>query len=616
MNITNLIKESVAAAVTSLYGEPTDISKVQINPTPVEFTGDYTVVIFPFVKVAKKAPDAAAAEIGAFVQENVPFISGYNVIKGFLNLEISASWWQDFIAATTANPQYGRQDRNGRKVMVEYSSPNTNKPLHLGHVRNCLLGWSCSRILDAVGYDVVKVQIINDRGVAICKSMYAWKTFGEGRTPESEGIKSDHFVGDYYVLFEQKSKEEYANWKQTDQAQVVFQEKKKPEQSIGDFFNDYKNQWFNTYSQLGAEVREMLRLWEAGDPDTIALWKQMNNWVYAGFETTYGRMGVEFDKLYYESNTYLLGKDIVDEGLAKGVFYKKDDGSVWVDLTDAGHDHKVVLRADGTSVYITQDMGTARMRYEDFGAEKVVYTVADEQNYHFAVLFETLKRLGEPYAPGLHHLSYGMVELPTGRMKTREGTVVDADDLMDEVIRVARAESKDRGELVNFSPEEQEVMLTRVGMGALKYFMLRVNPRRRMIFNPEESVDLHGQTGPFIQYSFVRTNGLMQRVAAEGIDMNNFSAYTDFQSCEKELLKALYEYPAAVQQAADEYDPSHLATYSYNLAKSYNRFWHEVKIMVAETDAARAFRLQLSKATGQVLFSAMSLLGIEMPERM
>ncbi len=613
MNLTHQIKSAVAAAVTQLYGAPTEAEAVQINPTPAEFTGDYTVVVFPFVRAAKKAPDVAAAEIGTFLQENVPFISGHNVIKGFLNLEISASWWLDFLAKTNADPNYGRQPRNGRKVMVEYSSPNTNKPLHLGHVRNCLLGFSCSRILDAVGYDVVKVQIINDRGVAICKSMYAWKTYGEGRTPESEGIKSDHFVGDYYVLFEQKSREEYKNWQNTDEAKAIFASRTKTELTEADFFAEYKNKWFNTHSQLGADIREMLLQWEAHDPDTIALWQQLNNWVYAGFETTYGRMGVDFDKLYYESNTYLLGKDIVDDGLAKGIFYQKEDNSVWIDLTDAGHDHKLLLRSDGTSVYMTQDLGTARMRYQDFGAEKVVYTVADEQNYHFSVLFEVLKRLGEPYAEGLYHLSYGMVELPTGRMKTREGTVVDADDLMDEVERLATEAIKAKDE---FGEDEQREIARRVGLAALKFFMLRVNPRKRMIFNPEESLDLQGQTGPFIQYTFVRTNSLMQRVAREGISMEGFASYTDIQPVEKELLKVIYEYPAAVQQAADEYDPSHIAAYCYNVAKVFNRFWHDVKVLGAESPEARAFRLQLAKATGTVLQSGMALIGVEMPERM
>lgn len=615
MSILDHIKSAVATAVSQLYDTPTEANAVQVNPTPSEFTGDYTIVIFPFVRAAKKAPEATGAEIGAYLQENMPFVKGFNVIKGFLNLEISDSWWLDFLADMNNNADYGRQPRNGRKVMVEYSSPNTNKPLHLGHVRNCLLGWSCSQILDAVGYDVVKVQIINDRGVAICKSMYAWQTFGEGKTPESEGIKSDHFVGDYYVLFENKSRAEYAAWQDTDEAKALFASRTKTELTEKEFFSEYKNKWFNTHSKLGADVRDMLLKWEAGDPETVALWQQMNNWVYAGFDTTYNRMGVAFDKLYYESNTYLLGKDLVEEGLSKGIFYQKEDSSVWIDLTDAGYDHKLVLRSDGTSVYITQDLGTARMRYEDFGAEKVVYTVADEQNYHFSVLFEILKRFEEPYAAGLYHLSYGMVELPHGaRMKTREGTVVDADDLMDEVERLAKEASAEK--IAELSPEEQQDTIQKIGLAALKFFMLRVNARKRMVFNPEESVELLGQTGPFIQYSFVRTNGLMKRVSAEQIDMSNFKGYTDILPLEKELLKALYEYPAAVQQAADEYDPSHLASYCYNLAKEFNRFWHDVKVMSAETPEARAFRLQLSKATGKVLESGMKLIGIDMPERM
>jgi len=616
MNLLETIKESISNAVKELYGESVSVDKVQINPTPAEFTGDYTVVIFPFVKMAKKAPDVVGAELGSFLVERLDSVSDFNVIKGFLNLEISNKWWHSFLGEVASNPEYGRKPRNNRTVLLEYSSPNTNKPLHLGHVRNCLLGWSCSQILEAVGYDVKKVQIINDRGVAICKSMLAWQKFGAGKTPESEGVKSDHFVGDYYVLFEQKTKEEYELWQTTSEARVLFKEKHKPEQTEKEFFKEYKNHWFNTASALGAEVRAMLLNWESGEEATMALWRQMNNWVYAGFDDTYSRMGVSFDKLYYESDTYLLGKDLVEEGLSKGLFYKKEDGSVWIDLSDAGYDQKVLLRSDGTSVYITQDIGTARKRYQDFGAEKVIYTVADEQNYHFAVLFEVLKRLGEPYANGLFHLSYGLVELPTGRMKTREGTVVDADDLMDEVIRVAREESEKRGELSGMNQEDREIILKRVGLGALKFFMLRVNPRKKMIFNPEESVDLHGQTGPFIQYSYVRTNGLLNRVSSEGIDMDSFSSYLALQPCEKELLKAINDYPSAVQQAADEYDPSHLANYCYNLAKSYNRFWHEVKILGAETNSARAFRLQISQATGRVLKSGMQLLGIEMPDRM
>jgi arginyl-tRNA synthetase len=611
MDIISSFQNAVSEAVDQLYGHTVEPASVQVQPTSADFSGDYTIVVFPYVKAGRKAPDAVGAEIGAYVQGKLPFISDFNVIKGFLNLELSPAYWQAFLAGMLTKPGFGRLPRNGRKVMVEYSSPNTNKPLHLGHVRNCLLGWSCSRILDAVGYDVVKVQVINDRGVAICKSMVAWLKWGEGKTPASSGVKGDHLVGDFYVLFEQKSREEYETWQQTAAAQSIFQEKHKPEQSEKDFFKDYKNKWFNDHSLLGAEVREMLRQWEAGEPATVERWKQMNGWVYDGFDQTYADLGVDFDKLYYESDTYLLGKDIVDEGLAKGVFFRKEDGSVWVDLTDAGHDQKVVLRSDGTSVYITQDLGTARMRYEDFGCERMVYVVADEQNYHFAVLFEVLKRLGEPYAAGLHHLSYGLVELPTGRMKTREGTVVDADDLMAEVMRIAREQATERSD--NQANEDD---LRKIGLGALKFFMIKVNPKKKMIFNPEESVDLQGQTGPYIQYSYVRINGLMQRVARENIDLMPSAQYVDFQPQEKELLKALHEYPATILTAANDYDPSHIANYCYNLAKTYHRFWHDLSIFQAQSPEARAFRLELSKAVGLVLKSGMELLGIQMPEKM
>lgn len=616
MNIVSLLQNAVSQAVEQLYGEKADTAKISVSPTPGDFTGDYTVVVFSFVKLSKKSPELTGTELGEFLTREVAEVSDFNVIKGFLNLELSAAYWQKFLGDALANPDFGRQPRSGHKVMVEYSSPNTNKPLHLGHVRNILLGWSCSRILEAAGHDVVRVQVINDRGVAICKSMYSWLHFGEGKTPDNSGVKGDHLVGDFYVLFEQKSKEEYAAWQQTAEAQAILESRKKPNQTDKEFFKDFKNQWFNTYSRLGADVREMLRKWEAGDPETVALWQQMNNWVYAGFDQTYDALGVSFDKLYYESNTYLLGKEIVDEGLSKGVFYRKDDGSVWVDLTDIGQDHKLVLRSDGTSVYITQDLGTARMRYQEFGCDRVVYVVADEQNYHFTVLFEVLKRLGEPYADGLFHLSYGLVELPAGRMKTSEGTVVDADELIDEVITLSRQQASERGDVSNFPAEEQDKLYAQIGLGALKFFMIKVNPKKKMTFNPEESVDLQGQTGPYIQYSYVRINGLMQRIEKEQIDLSSWVEYADYQPQEKELLKILHEYPGVVAQAAADYDPSHIANFCYSLAKSYHRFWHDLSIFNADTPQTRAFRLSLSRMTGQVLKTAMGLLGIEMPNRM
>ncbi|MDO8366843.1 MAG: arginine--tRNA ligase [Saprospiraceae bacterium] len=617
MNIVSTLQNAVAQAVEQLYGEATDPAKVLVNPTPPDFTGDYSVVIFPFVKVAKKSPDAAAAEIGEYLAKNIPEIKGFNIVKGFLNLKISDVYWLGFLQALVQDSAYGRLPKNGKKVMVEFSSPNTNKPLHLGHIRNILLGWSCSNILEAVGYEVVKTQIINDRGVAICKSMLSWRKFGAGKTPESTGIKSDHFVGDWYVLFEQKTKAEYEIWQQSAEAKSVFESKRKPEQSEKDFFKDFKNKWFNEYSTLGAEVREMLLKWESHDPETLALWKKMNGWVYAGFDKSYNDLGVSFDKLYYESDTYVLGKDIVEDGLAKGVFFKKEDGSIWLDLTDAGLDQKVVVRADGTSLYITQDLGTARMRHHDLGCERYVYVVADEQNYHFQVLFETLKRLGEPYAAGLHHLSYGLVELPTGRMKTREGTVVDADDLIEEVIRIATEQSKDRGEAETLTEAEKQDNLRRVGMGALKFFIVKVHPKKKMIFNPEESVDLQGQTGPYIQYSYVRINKFMHLIEKESIDLSIASQYTSIQPQEKDLLVAINDYPNVVQKAAEEYDPSLVANFSYDLAKKYHRFYHDLSIYHrAETHETRAFRLTLSLAVGQVLKSSMGLLGIEMPEVM
>ncbi|MCF8245830.1 MAG: arginine--tRNA ligase [Saprospiraceae bacterium] len=621
MTINEIIQTAVIAAIKELYGET--ISSEQAAPavTRKEFEGDFTIVTFPFTRFAKKKPGEIAAELGAHLVKNVPQLDRFNVVQGFLNLVVADSFWTDFLAQIAGNEHFGRLPKNGQKVMIEFCSPNTNKPLHLGHVRNILLGWSCSQICEAAGYEVKKVQVVNDRGIAICKSMLAWQKFAEGATPESTGIKSDHFVGDWYVLFEQKFQEEYRAWQASAAGQRVLGEKRKPEQSDEQFFKDFKNSYFNEHSNLGGEAREMLLRWEAGDPDTKALWQQMNQWVYDGFGATYEALGVSFDRFYYESETYLLGKDIVEQGLASGVFYKKEDGSVWADLTDAKLDHKVVMRSDGTSVYITQDLGTAQMRYKDFGTEKMVYVVADEQNYHFQVLFEILKRLGEPYAAGLHHLSYGMVDLPSGKMKSREGTVVDADDLIAEVIAEAKEASKERGELAELSKENQDDILRKIGLAALKFHIIKVGPQKRMVFDPKESVDLQGQTGPHIQYAYVRIKSVLRKAADLGLEPSairpdRMSGQSAIEPQERELIAQLYRLPATVETAAANYDPSEVANYCYDLAKAFHKFFTDLSILKADTEVAKAFRLQLCGAVANALRTGMGLLGIEMPERM
>lgn len=613
MNIIDILQNGVLEGLKSLYGLDFTTDKIIISTTRKEFVGDYTLVVFPFTKDTRKKPEEVGEELGAYLKANAPLVADFNVIKGFLNLVVNDSFWLNFLANATQNEHFGRQPRLGKKVMVEFSSPNTNKPLHLGHIRNILLGWSCSQILDAAGYDVVKTQIINDRGIAICKSMLAWRSFGLGATPASTGIKSDHFVGQYYVLFEQKFQEEYKAWQQTEVAKAIFEQKHKPDQDEHIFFKQYKNHYFNQYSDLGRQAREMLLQWEAGDLGIRNLWKMMNNWVYQGFEETYFKLGVNFDKLYYESDTYLLGKEIIDQGLAKGIFYKKEDGSVWIDLTDAKLDHKLVLRSDGTSVYVTQDIGTAQVRYQDFSAERMVYTVADEQNYHFQVLFEIMKRLGEPYADGLYHLSYGMVDLPTGKMKSREGTVVDADDLMAEVIEEARQNMQERSEITDLSVEEREEIIRKIGLAALKFFIIKVQPKKRMVFDPKESVDMQGQTGPYVQNAYVRIQSILRRSATNSL---NYADYTNLEVAEKELILKMYAYPDVIQSAAANYDPSEIANYCYDLAKMFHKFYHDFPILRAESEGAKHFRLQLITLTANVLKSAMELLGIEMPERM
>ena len=497
--------------------------------------------------------------------------------------------------------------------MVEFSSPNTNKPLHLGHIRNILLGWSLSMILEKAGFDIIKTQIINDRGIAVCKSMLAWKKFGENITPISSGRKGDHLVGDFYVMFDQKLGEEYVQWQESSQANEVFQSHGKPGESKGDFFKRYKNDYFNHVSLLGAEAREMLRKWEEGDEETLTLWRQMNDWVYEGFNETYVKLGVHFDKIYYESQTYLLGKQTVEYGLQKGIFCKEEDGSVWIDLTQEGYDKKIILRSDGTSVYITQDIGTAMMRYRDFGIDRMVYVVGDEQEYHFQVLFEILKKLGETYASHLHHLSYGMVELPHGRMKSREGTVVDADDLIEEIVKEAHKAAIQRGDLPGTSDEENQEIFRRIGMAALKFHMIKVTPKKRMIFNPEESLDLQGQTGPYIQNAYVRIRSILRKSNGEINPL--FSEYIPAPE-EKDLIKMMMDYPNAIAQAAQSYDPSVIANFSYALAKNFHKFYHDFRIIGAESEEAKSFRIQLIKNIANTIQQAMMLLGIEMPERM
>ncbi len=614
MTVLKDIKDRFYEGIYTCYSIRLLDGELPMNETRHEFSGDYTFVIFSLVKQLKKSPKEIGDTLGQWMLTNEPLVTGFEIIQGFLNLTFSNEFWQRIFFEINDTPEYGYFPPNGKKVLVEFSSPNTNKPLHLGHVRNILLGWSCSKILVANGYSVIRTQVINDRGIAVCKSMLAWQKFGQGSTPDTTGIKGDHFVGDYYVLFEKIFMEEYSIFQQSDEGVALFESNRKDSQDSASFFKEYKNKYFNDYSLLGTEAKQMLLKWEANDPDTITLWKKMNQWVYDGFSATYEKLGVQFDSLYYESDTYLLGKKAVEEGLAKSVFYQEDDGSVWVNLEDVGMDRKIVLRSDGTSVYITQDIGTAQQRYADFGIDKMVYTVADEQDYHFKVLFEILKRLGEPFAAGLFHLSYGMIDLPTGKMKSREGTVVDADDLIDEVVQEARNMSAERGEIASLPDVEKEMILHKIGLGALKFFIIKVQPKKRMIFDPKESVDMQGQTGPYIQNAYVRIQSI-KRKASESL-LLNYDAYKEINEQEKSLIKQLVNFPDVVAEAGTLYDPSSVANYAYALAKEFHRFYHDVRILNGETDAAKSFRIQLSTKVGEVLKSSFDLLGIEMPDRM
>lgn len=613
-HIKEQIKKTVAKIISSKYEIEVAGSDILLNLTKKEFEGNYTVVIFPFVKRLKMTPADLGAELGQAIVDEMDEISAFNVVAGFVNLSIADEQWKLTLGAYAIDETLTSLPANGKKVMVEFSSPNTNKPLHLGHIRNILLGWSSSQILKAAGYEVINTQIINDRGIAVCKSMLAWQRYGEGATPESSGIKGDHFVGQYYVRFDKELKAEYATWQSTEDAATVLADKAKEGQSADDFYSKYKNDYFNEYSVLGRDAKEMLRQWEGGDADTVALWKQMNDWVYDGFESTYKALGVSFNKLYYESDTYLLGKEVVEKGLESGVFFKKDDGSAWVDLEAYKMDEKIVLRSDGTAVYMTQDIGTAMQRYSDFGIDKMVYVVGDEQNYHFKVLFTILGMLGEPYADNLHHLSYGMVDLPEGRMKSREGTVVDADDLVQEVIAEAKKANDERGEIDELSAEEQADTLRKIGMSALKYFIIKVNPQKRMTFNPAESVDMQGQTGPYIQNAYVRIKSILRKSA--DYTESDYSTYNTLEPMEKSLMRSLGEFKDILAVAAENLDPSMIANYAYDLGKDYHKFYHDVRILKAESEAAKCFRLQLSRTVALVLRDAMEMLGIEMPERM
>jgi len=593
-SIHNLITESLKKAIASLYNASIENLNIAIQPTREEFEGDFTIVVFPFVSYSKKKPEDTAKEIGEFVKNDLKEIEAFNVIKGFLNLSVAKSYWIDFLKAVSANKEFGFSEpqKDSPTIMVEYSCPNSNKPLHLGHIRNNLIGFSISRILKAAGNNVIKVNLINDRGIHICKSMLAWKKWGMGETPHSTGLKGDFFVGKYYVLFDKKYKEEL---------------KELLAKGLSEEEADKK-------SALMGEARQMLLLWEQGDADTIHLWKIMNGWVYEGFGQTYNAMGVDFDKVYYESETYLMGKEIVDDGLMKEIFYRRTDHSVWVDLTHDGLDEKLVLRSDGTSVYITQDLGTAYLRSKDFTFDKLVYVVANEQEYHFKVLFLILKKLGYKWADGCFHLSYGMVELPEGKMKSREGTVVDADDLMKEMVDTARDITKELGKIENFESTEAEMLYKTIGMGALKYFILKVDPKKKMLFNPRESVDFEGNTGPFIQYTHARICSLLNK--AKDLGYAPATNVTDIAEKEKNLIRKIYEFTSIVKESANTYNPALVANYTYDLVKEYNGFYHDYQVLKEENTDIRSFRIALSQQTGQVIKKAFWLLGIDVPERM
>ena len=592
MSIVSEIKPLIVTELKNLYKQDFREPDLTISSTKPEFEGDYTLVLFSFVKQLKKSPEQLGNEIGeALLKANPHIFTAYNVIKGFLNLTISDTYWLGFLQSNFSNTKFGNQPANGRKVMVEYSSPNTNKPIHLGHLRNNFLGWSVAQILKESGYETIKSCIVNDRGIHICKSMISWQLFANGATPQSTNTKGDHFVGEYYVKFN----DEY---------------KKQVEELIA---GGMKKEEAEKEAPIMKGTQQMLFDWEAGKPDVIELWKKMNGWVYEGFDVTYKRIGSDFAKMYYESETYLPGKKFVEEGLKQGVFFKKEDGSVWIDLTDEGLDEKLVLRKDGTSVYITQDLGLAQEKYEDFKYDESIYVIADEQNYHMKVLKLILKKLGKPYADGIYHLSYGMVELPSGRMKSREGTVVDADDMIEEMVKVAKNKTEKLGKVKDFTETELIELYDTIALGALKFFLLRVDPKKRMIFNPEESIDFHGFTGPFVQYTHARIKSILRK---EQGTRKKVQVGSSLLKLEKDLIISLEQYPTVIEQAVAEHNPSVMAIYVFNLAKSFNTFYTEHSVMNAESQEKKQLRLQLSEMTANVIASGMGLLGIKVPERM
>jgi arginyl-tRNA synthetase len=592
MGIVNEIKTLAAKGLKELYRLELNETDLTVNVTKPEFEGDYTIVLFSLVKSLKKSPEQIGKDLGDYltVQHSTVFQS-YNLIKGFLNLTITNKYWINFLNTNFLATQFGVKIPNNQKVIVEYSSPNTNKPLHLGHLRNIFLGWSVAEILKANGYQVFKTCVVNDRGIHICKSMIAWEQFAHGETPENTHVKGDHFVGNYYVKFDEEYKKQ-----------------------VSDLVNKGINiEQAEKEAPIMKATQQMLYDWEAGKPDVISLWKKMNEWVYRGFDETYKRIGADFNKIYYESDTYLLGKKFVEEGLSKNIFFKKEDGSTWIDLTKEGLDEKLVLRKDGTSVYITQDLGLAEEKYKDFGYDQSFYVIADEQNYHMKVLKLILQKLEKPYADGIYHLSYGMVDLPTGRMKSREGTVVDADDILDEMIMEAEKKTKEQGKTEGFTETELKELYEIIGTGGLKFFLLRVDPKKRMVFNPEESIDLHGFTATHIQYTYARIKSILRKQKAEP----NYKLQSkDLLSGEKELIVLLEQFPSVLEQAAEEHNPSVIAVYVFTLAKTYNTFYAEHSVINAESEDKKQLRLQISEMTANVISFAMNLLGIKVPERM